>query len=496
MTYISFFNTISRQDLKIFTYSFVGIILSRGGLFAGGSAIDDYSECWKCLVGQGRPLYTLIMYVFYLVNINIADIYVPVGLFKIVSQALLVTSVFRFTFISNYVFSEWAALVVILHPYHSEILTFRGASLVYSLTILTFVMGLEVLLVDYRFKRHVSVVLLVTGLLMYQISINYIVITLLISILVLIFVYLSETDMVSLRARIFALSIAATVAIAISVGTSLLTARLFGVQVEGRAQLITLDMVADRVLQVWYLIAKIFIRSETIVSGLAKVLLLLMVAGSVINVVRAGSATFKNSGNIIIIPLAIMGFGIFAPGISVMSREWWPVPRVLNHVTFLYGFIIILGLIVQSERKHSYVAKGIKLCTVAVCFLFAFENAQIFADQIRINRWDTMQANRMVARLEGQIGFSQVKFLYVHAGKWGYAAEMRTVIGDMNISALFPSWSKVAVINQSTGYRFVQADGRQTEMGRKYCSNVRPWPEAQSVYIMDDLGIVCLDTIR
>ena len=77
-------------------------------------------------------------------------------------------------------------------------------------------------------------------------------------------------------------------------------------------------------------------------------------------------------------------------------------------------------------------------------------------------------------------------------GFWGYPAGIRTMQGDMNISALYPAWSKTSVLISTSGYRFEQALGARKAQGEKYCETASPWPAIGSTSVVDDLAIICL----
>ena len=492
------FNTLfTVNDKRILIYCFVGLILTRGAIFNDGLSVDDYTlgkseefdQTITLLISQGRIFTIPILWLFELVNVNIANIYIPFCLVVLFSQALLITSLFRFTQISNYKYSEWGALLSILHPYHTEILTFKGAMIIYACCMLIFVFGLEYYMLEYKNKLLILTIVFIVSIMIYQIVINYIFTIFLILLIVYITSATNEKNILQVKRRIIGLSAAGGVAIMLSGLTSAVLPRVLGIAPEGRAQLISASDVTARIHDVAKLALKVYVLDEPMISRPVKLLLLLILLISVYLI----SKNLLNSrhyttcfGVLGLIALYIL----CTPGIIVILRAWWPVPRVINHSSFVYGALVIIAL---QNIKLIIVSRIIIASVIFVSVAFGLANAQILMDQLQINRWDAMQSNRLVARLELLSQFKNAKYLYIDGGKWRYNSFLRTINGDMNMSAFYPKASKIALINHTSGYNFLPANSMKIEIGHQYCLTVAPWPASDSVTIITDLGIVCLE---
>jgi len=146
----------------------------------------------------------------------------------------------------------------------------------------------------------------------------------------------------------------------------------------------------------------------------------------------------------------------------------------------------------MQDSDSRFLKSTIFLFRIIVLVGFIFLSNQILADQQRINQWDRMMANRIISRLEMHPNFSNVKYVHINGGSWGFPAKLRTIQGDVNVSAFFPSWSKVPLLSEVSGYRFEEAIGPKAVVGKTYCEARQPWPHAESITVDDDMAIICL----
>jgi hypothetical protein len=65
-------------------------------------------------------------------------------------------------------------------------------------------------------------------------------------------------------------------------------------------------------------------------------------------------------------------------------------------------------------------------------------------------------------------------------------------MGDMNISAFLPEYSKLLLFNLFSGYGFQAAMGLRRDQGMDYCNGRPVWPHKESIAIVNELAIVCL----
>ncbi len=183
--------------------------------------------------------------------------------------------------------------------------------------------------------------------------------------------------------------------------------------------------------------------------------------------------------------MLIASLGI--PGVSIVSHSLEGLPRVLSAVSIFWGGLFAIAYM-QSGPKTRNTAISLSVVIVIIC---AGINNHIFVDQLRVNTRDRIKAARMVGRLESFSDFSQIKRLAITEGSVGYPSPIQTVQGGMNISAFNPSWSKIPLMKEITGYDFGPATEEEQNMAEKLCAANPKWPHPDSVFLRKDLAIIC-----
>jgi hypothetical protein len=263
----------------------------------------------------------------------------------------------------------------------------------------------------------------------------------------------------------------------------------------GRTSFITFVELPERVAQISSTLMKIYWTAEPVVSGWLKVLIALMLVASVV-IIFWQLFTEKSNANIIKnIVLVFFAFLLLIPislGVIIAFKDWWPVPRVLAHIAIIIGLTFLLADVCIQNSNNCFLKLTTFISRIMVLVGFVFLSNQILADQQRINQWDRMAANRIISRLEMNPNFGNIKFIHISGGSWGYPAKLRTIEGDMNISALFVPYSKAALLSEASGYDFKLAIGDNSIIGETYCKEKLPWPNAESITIDKDVAIICL----
>jgi hypothetical protein len=165
---------------------------------------------------------------------------------------------------------------------------------------------------------------------------------------------------------------------------------------------------------------------------------------------------------------------------------------VVAHVAVIIGFIFVTADLCYSSANKGALNVIVVSLRVLLVSAFVLINNQIFADQLRLNNWDRSLANRVVARLEEKSEFQNIKYLHISGGQWRFPAGLKSTIGDLNISAMLPNYSKLHLITDASGYKFEPATTSRFEIGEGYCKGRTPWPHTDSIAVIDDVGIVCL----
>ncbi|MNL05209.1 hypothetical protein D3C87_1257930 [compost metagenome] len=190
--------------------------------------------------------------------------------------------------------------------------------------------------------------------------------------------------------------------------------------------------------------------------------------------------------------LAVPLLALTTVGVILPFKDWWPVPRVLSQTSLIIGLILLLAYPILRRSLVKLPAAAFMLLPVFLIVSFVLKSNQVFADQQRLNSWDRMKVNRIVARLEKNVDFQKIEYVFFGGGGFGYPAGLNTVQGDMNVSALYPTYSKMPLLLETSGYRFKPAVGEQAIRGEDFCKTAAAWPSERSVSVIGNLAVICL----
>jgi hypothetical protein len=499
---------VSGAYVRLFAIILTANLLAKAGVLAGGFAVDDYGfalgffhEYITLFISQGRLLAAGINYAADSLGVNMTDIYVVFGLLAIMLHSAFVVSILRFVGADSVAGAGLIGALIAVHPYGAEIFTFKVALPYYCVALFFSILALEIVKADpARLRNRLYAISCTLGVLFtYQIFLNYLAV-------VMIFTWLVG-EIVGIKRegdggaplphtdRVKALAIVTLSSVAVFMSAMQALKRFEVVSVDGRSQLLPLSDYSQRADQVVSQLRTVFFESEPIMPGWLKVVALLMLFLSLSVIVKFYLFNKTNSpsrASRLIFVVALLLLVPLSVGMILPFKDWWPVPRVLSHVSLIIGLMFILSEICLNGKLKRHLQWVNAAGSSLLAFGFVLMSNQIFADQARINEWDRAMAIRLISRLEMDDNFAEAKYLHVNGGWWGYPAVLKTVQGDMNTSA-FNGPVKVELLIQSTGYNFFPATkGEKAAKGEAYCSSAPKWPAAGSTRIDGDLAIVCL----
>ena len=114
------------------------------------------------------------------------------------------------------------------------------------------------------------------------------------------------------------------------------------------------------------------------------------------------------------------------------------------------------------------------------------------ADQLRVNQWDAMFANRILGRLEAMPDYNQISRIMIIGGSTGYERKLRTMQYGMNISAFSRDFAIGSLLSEATGKDLVTV--RQHSITYAACK--APWPSPDSIVIREGTVLICLPSDR
>jgi hypothetical protein len=175
---------------------------------------------------------------------------------------------------------------------------------------------------------------------------------------------------------------------------------------------------------------------------------------------------------------------------SLTLETWWMVPRMLTGYSF---FIMMCFIIVLT----SYQLKLVKILGMvflsAASFSFISVNHNIANDQAYLNQLDRNKAQRLIVDLEKIDSFKTKKtFIYQRPNCWANEYHIKTMYGDMNMSAFCTSWSKYELMQFVAGYPLNRTTEEENQeiisvIENKKDSSIYNWSERRGVYSKNDV---------
>jgi hypothetical protein len=197
-----------------------------------------------------------------------------------------------------------------------------------------------------------------------------------------------------------------------------------------------------------------------------------------------------------LVQLLIVAAGVVVGVIAVFSvllvasGAWWPVPRTLVAFSVWCAGVAALAYVGFPRKLHPPLA----VLGALVTLIFMGINTEVGVDQTRLNLRDQLMANRIVDRMERYDAFSpDIPTAIVGYNSTTQEEHIRTVQGDMNISAFNYDWVRLEILREISGYGLPDATSDQTEQASAYCQGHAKWPASDSVTIVEHVAIVCLD---
>lgn len=381
-----------------------------------------------------------------------------------------------------------ATCLIALHPYQTEIFTFRAACLIATVSL---ALAFAAILNCNRSKRAwwASLAALVCAMSIYQAVLNYIAMALLFSIAFQLSALTGRRPgwLGRLRTQLTLI----VLAIALHVAFAAIVSRIAGVPLGQRTALLRPDEIGTRISGFVQVAVRLLFLDESVFPFASKVLLWIVFltggAGLLIDAARSGRAAAWR--RVLVLVLTGSAGLPLCFGIILVLHEWWPVPRAIAHASLYCAGMIILVYMSAQRRLRAVIGIGLAI------FLLSFIgiDEEILADQLRVNVRDFATANRMVMRIEALPGFRKITTVALSGTFPLYRSPILTMQGDMNIPALDAAWAKVGLLNEISGYRFGDAPETAQRQAEALCKGMPKWPEPESVATLgDSVAVVCL----
>jgi Glucosyl transferase GtrII len=483
----------------LFTGLIVSFVSRAQSVFYPQYSVDGYNVAYSNYLENNWISFTLGRYAEVILNYTRAQLgYIGVevsgsSLIFAIILSTLTGLVFATLVFTRPTLVEAAIFIVIftLHPFNSELFTFSDETLNISIAFFLAAIALYCAM-NIRTRAlaaAVSIPLFVFSLAIYQTVIASVLTVCLLALAAQISDSKSDISIFRLyKSPPVQAFIIATFSVLLYLLTTLPFAWMTGIPTDGHVDLSGIVHVKYKLKLLKAALGETLWPEEGLAPHLISNLLVVCLIGSAIFVVTplVRAKRFATAGILVCLFIAAL---LWSAGASVASEIDWLVPRKLvGFATFAAG-LLMMGWRVASQKPRIVLGAAI----LVLCTSYIGSSNRVFYDQRRINLWDQQQANRIIARLETDRNFSQIRALAI-IGKPGQQGNLSTAIGDMNISALRYSWSKLGLILESSGYRFQKPTGAEEPQAIEYCKTADAWPAQESTTVLGEVGVVCLSS--
>lgn len=249
--------------------------------------------------------------------------------------------------------------------------------------------------------------------------------------------------------------------------------------VDPRGNILALSAIPERLANLWHLSRKIFLQGEPTVSALAKGLLAI---GAII---PFAMTLLKSPGRLLFWVIGLVGLIILAILPLAVSGVWWPVPRALSGLGFVFGSMAASLLVIAEARKPV-----IALPWICASLLLAFNSAAMLQQQQRLNRWDLNRAQLIVHDIQLRYGETPSMTVTFVGASWKYPRALSTTDGDLNASAFLQPWSIGGLLSEASGDR-INVE-KATEEAQHMCASRPKWPNHEAIFDTAGRIFVCL----
>lgn len=379
-------------------------------------------------------------------------------------------------------------LVLALHPYMAELLTFSEASFT---ALLATAIGIAAIFLVARRSRlwWVSVAMLVAGLSLYQLLINFAGLMILFGVVV---TYLrvgsaARPSWVHYRPLLVAAGVV-TMALVIYLVLHKLIVTSLGISEVGRASFISPDQLGTRIRDLRALSVFLWERSLLVNYGTAAKFLLWTMALS--GWLIASIVLLARRRTDACVPLLAMGLIPLAGlGVVAVGAVWWPAPRILGGIVLVWAMgIYWLAWFARGNLGRVLVAAGAGVLLLA----FVAVGHRVHSDQAQLNGFDRLLAQRIYSRLAQVQGYTeQTPVVVVNTRlKWAHPLPLATAYMDLNLTAFADKRAVKGLLELSNGRKLQVVIPEAADV--EFCNISASWPDPGFASMQQGRAIVCL----
>lgn len=254
---------------------------------------------------------------------------------------------------------------------------------------------------------------------------------------------------------------------------------LFPASVDSRGELLSPSEFHTRLHDLLQLCRKVFWQAEPTVPRMAK---LMLAIGAVPLLVRVA---IKQPVMTVLWFVGLIGLTALALLPLAASGVWWPVPRALSALGFIFGAMAAALTVIARAEKPIYA-----LPWLAAVLLLSFSSASVLQQQQRLNRWDMTKAQQIVHDLQLRFGGTPSKPVVISGGSFAYPERLSTMDGDLNASAFIVPWALTGLFGEASG-NAITFENDPTHAAVR-CKDRPRWPDGESIFEADNKIFICL----
>jgi hypothetical protein len=373
--------------------------------------------------------------------------------------------------------------IATLHPYLGEIFTYRHATMINSLSFSYPAMAVGYILLYNKRYRLLGIPLIIWALSGYQVVFSMIMVFIPIQILSNLLKGRDITDILKKMAIPLGLLVGTLL---LYVLTNRFILNIMDIPASPRSAFLGLGDLNVRFTQILTLAQRTFISNEAIALSVPKWILLALLLSLLVTILAKKNPSKKyNMAKILCIPLLLISaIGIIGP--AMLLDVWWSTPRVLSNIGFFWALVLLLFIYEIGEKKALLIPLGLVLLS------FIYSNNRILADQQRMNFLDFHKSNRIVVQLEQIDGFQEKRILFFRENEIIHSHGPSTKYMDLNISALYPGWSRLSMLEYVSGYRFTPATTQDEITIKEKHKTLPSFPSKGSIFCEGEIIVIQL----
>ena len=450
-------------------------------LIAPGLSIDSYTNLdgWPPMsrfVSQGRFGQYFLFQGLESLGVDpatFATLFQTIGFAAFAFTSPLFFAAFGRTLAAHRLALVLSSLLLVLHPFQAEILTFSEASFT---ALLAISIGLCAVFIVARSPRlwWLGAVLLVFALSLYQLVLNYVCLMVLLGMLL---IYLRSEGPLRSHWGSYRPAIAGAAMVLVGLIAYLVINKVLitvlDVPMDGRGQTLAFDQIGTRWQDVkgfgsWLVGHPLFLVPSK-AAGL--IFWSFVLAGWGLLLVRVLRRWRAETPVAALVVLAMPAVGL---GVVLLGASWWPAPRVLGGVVAVFA-IGCFCLCVSSRARWAKAVVG-SLAGMVLISSVAIGH-RIHSDQMLLNAHDGFLAEQLYAALRTHGDFTEKTPVAVvnNTLKWTHPASLATTWMDMNISAFSIPSAVRARVALSTGRVLNIRQATEEETAR--CASTPNWPD-------------------